>query len=91
MMQQAFKKIVIDAYEFEAMGEFYEILRKQFIKDFDASSARVRENILLSHGCLNLVNSSIFDLIKKQLWKIQINFYDHNPATQGCIMNFYFS
>ncbi len=88
-IQTMFENHVKYVYAEEKKIEKYEILRKEFIKDFNAQSERVKEFILSSHGALNLVNSSEFDLIQKQLWKIQNEFYDNNPSTQGNIINFY--
>lgn len=84
--QQAFKELVKDSYVKENEIESYELKRKEVIKDFNVFSFRVKEAILRSHGCLNLVNSSPYDLIKKQIWKIDDYFGNHSPAAQGCII-----
>lgn len=88
-MQTQFKQYVQSVYVQEQKEENYEVLRKEFINDFDASSSRVKENILKSHGCLNLVNTSDFDLLKQQLYRVDNSFYDSNPHTQGCIIHYY--
>lgn len=88
-IQSMFENHVKYVYQQEKQIEKYEDQRKEFIKDFNAQSQRVKEFILSSHGSLNLVNSSEFDLIQKQLWKIQNEFYDNNPSTQGSIIYFY--
>ena len=88
-IQKIFSNHVKSVYDAQKIEQKYENLRKEFIKEFNAQSQRVKEFILSSHGALNLVHTTQFDLIQKQLWKIQNEFYDNNPSTQANIINFY--
>lgn len=88
-LELMFTAHVKTVYKQEAEIERHESQRKELIREYDVQSFRVKEEILHSHGELNLIHKNDFDLVQKQLWRIQDSFSESAPYTQSNILHHY--